>query len=131
MSTPHQDLMRRIRLKLGEQALHCRLFQNVRGLFWQGTVKEQGPGWVTLVNPVRKETGLAPGSLDLIGWVTITITPDMVGQKIAVFTAGDAKVGRDKLSDLQANFARNVIEAGGRAAELRSEQDVLRLVAVS
>lgn len=35
--------------------------------------------------------GLCPGSSDLIGFRTITITPDMVGQQVAVFTAVEVK----------------------------------------
>lgn len=36
-------------------------------------------------------SGLAVGSSDLIGWTTIKITPEMVGQKVAVFTAIEVK----------------------------------------
>ena len=38
--------------------------------------------------------GLHVGSGDLIGWKTITITPDMVGQTIGVFTSVETKKAR-------------------------------------
>ena len=41
--------------------------------------------------------GLARGSSDLIGYRTITITPDMVGQQVAVFTSIDVKAPTGRL----------------------------------
>ena len=35
--------------------------------------------------------GLCKGSADLIGYRTITITPEMVGQQVAVFTSIEVK----------------------------------------
>ena len=35
--------------------------------------------------------GLTKGSSDIIGWKTVEVTPDMVGKKLAVFTAMEVK----------------------------------------
>jgi hypothetical protein len=66
--------------------------------------------------------GLAPGSSDLIGWRTVTITPDMVGQKVAVFTALEVKApgGTHKVTAEQRRFLDVVEAAGGIAGVARS-----------
>lgn len=62
--------------------------------------------------------GLCKGSSDLIGWTPIVITPDMVGKKVAVFTAVEVKknkFGKYKATDLQKAFIAAVNKAGGKA----------------
>ena len=57
--------------------------------------------------------GLCVGSGDEIGWTTVTITPAMVGQRVAVFTSVERKTENDTMSDEQKNWFRRVKEAGG------------------
>jgi len=66
--------------------------------------------------------GLCKGSSDLIGYRTVEVTPDMVGQRIAVFVALEVK-DKGRLTQEQAQFLRVVSEAGGIAAEVRSPED--------
>jgi hypothetical protein len=54
------------------------------------------------------------GPSDLIGWRTITITPDMVGQQVAVFAAIEVK-DQGKATPEQLNFIAQVQAAGGFA----------------
>jgi len=54
------------------------------------------------------------GSLDWIGWRTVTITPDMVGRRVAIFASIDAK-DLAKPRPEQITFTNNVIAAGGLA----------------
>jgi hypothetical protein len=73
--------------------------------------------------------GLCPGSSDLIGLRTITITPDMVGQTVAVFTAIEVK-DRGRPTPEQLGFIAMVQSAGGLAGVARSTDDaraILRL----
>lgn len=73
--------------------------------------------------------GLCPGSSDLIGLRTITITPDMVGQTLAVFTAIEVK-DRGRATPEQQAFIAMVQQAGGLAGIARSVDDartILRL----
>jgi hypothetical protein len=73
--------------------------------------------------------GLCPGSSDLIGLRTITITPDMVGQTVAVFTAIEVK-DRGRPTPEQLAFIAMVQQAGGLAGVARSTDDaraILRL----
>ena len=58
--------------------------------------------------------GLCKGSSDLIGFRSITITPDMVGQKIAVFSAIEVK-DKGKVTVDQKNFINIINNAGGYA----------------
>jgi Holliday junction resolvase len=71
------------------------------------------------------EAGLsAPGSSDLIGWRSVTVTPDMVGQKIAVYCAVEVKTDKGRVSPEQQKFVDNVSAAGGYAVIARSEADL-------
>lgn len=86
-----------------------------------------GPRDVLLKNARPFETGLPPGFADLFGLVAVEITPDMVGQKLAVFTALEVKDGA-RVSPLQKNFINAVNDNGGRAGVVRSVDDAERLV---
>lgn len=68
--------------------------------------------------------GLCPGSSDLIGWTTIEITPEMLGKKIAVFTAVEIKTEKGIVSADQKNFLENVKNAGGLAKIIRNIEDI-------
>jgi hypothetical protein len=71
--------------------------------------------------------GLCPGSSDLIGFRTIVITPDMVGQRIAVFSAVEVK-DRGKATEQQQAFINLVHQAGGMAGIARSVPDALAIL---
>jgi hypothetical protein len=71
--------------------------------------------------------GLCPGSSDLIGFRTITITPDMVGQRVAVFTAVEVK-DQARATEQQQAFIRLVQQAGGMAGVARSVPDGLSIL---
>ena len=68
----------------------------------------------------RIRFGLCKGSSDLIGWTTTEITKEMVGQKIAVFTAVEVKGEKTVVKDDQKNFNNAVRKAGGIAGIARS-----------
>lgn len=77
--------------------------------------------------------GLCNGSSDLIGWTPITITPDMVGKRIAVFTAVEVK--KDKRGKYQATkeqkaFISAVLNNGGYAGVADCKQDLENIVNV-
>jgi len=72
--------------------------------------------------------GLCPGSSDIIGWRSITITPDMIGRKVAVFVALEVKSGRGQTSDAQNNSIERVQEAGGIAGICRSVDEAREII---
>ena len=70
--------------------------------------------------------GLCEGSSDLIGWTPIVITPDMVGKKVALFTAVEVKLdknGKYRATEKQKNFITAVISAGGLATIADCNED--------
>ena len=61
----------------------------------------------------RISSGLIKGSSDLIGWYSIIITKEMLGRKLAVFTAVECKTDKGKLTASQEKFLEVVRAAGG------------------
>ena len=85
-----------------------------------GTLKDQHGRPVTF--------GLAKGSADLIGWRTITVTPDMVGQQVAVFLSIEVKTPTGRLRPEQQQWLEAVQAAGGIAGVARSVEDAQTLL---
>lgn len=67
--------------------------------------------------------GLCPGSADLIGYRTITITPEMVGQQVAVFAAVEVKAPTGRPTAQQSAWLEHIRAAGGKAGIARSVAD--------
>ena len=109
------DLQQRVRLALGTRP-DTRLFRNNCGSL-------PDPRTGRLV-----QFGLARGSADLIGWRTLVITPEMVGQRIAVFTSLEIKTPTGRLAPAQRHWLHAVEGAGGIAGVARSVADALRIV---
>ena len=72
--------------------------------------------------------GLCPGSSDLIGYRTVTVTPEMVGQELAVFTAVEVKSATGRATKEQTAFIEHVRQAGGRAGIARSVAEAVAIV---
>lgn len=93
-----------------------RLFRNNQGI-------------ATFSGGQRVKYGLAnPGGSDLIGLTTVTVTPDMVGSKLAVFTALEVKTPTGRIDPAQTTFLDFVNHFGGIAGVVRSPDDAVRLV---
>ena len=75
--------------------------------------------------------GLAKGSSDLVGFKTIKITPEMIGQEVAQFVSIEIKTERGKLTEVQQNWLQKVHDSGGIVGVARSIQDALKIVRVS
>ena len=67
------------------------------------------------------------GAGDLLGWTTRTITSDMVGQPVAVFTSIEVKSASGRLRPEQRQWLEAVQAAGGIAGVARSVDDAARL----
>lgn len=71
--------------------------------------------------PVR--AGLCEGSCDYIGFKIVKITPDMVGDNLAVFLGVEIKTDRGRKTIEQERFIRMINDNGGLAFVARSEDD--------
>jgi ribosomal protein S19 len=89
-----------------------RLFRNNTGTGYQGKQATIG-GQKAILNPRLVNFGLCVGSSDLIGWTTVEITPEMIGQKVAIFTAVEVKKKGNKPTAVQLAFLKTVEEQGG------------------
>ena len=72
--------------------------------------------------------GLCKGSADLIGYRTITITPDMVGQQVAAFLSIEVKTPTGRIRPEQQAWLDTIQAAGGIAGVARSVEDALRIM---
>jgi hypothetical protein len=100
-----------------------RLFRANSGMAWTGRVVSHTRQFITIADP-RTFHGMPSGTSDLIGWQSIEITPDMVGQRVAVFVAVECKAPAGRPTEGQAAFLSAVRRAGGRAVLARSTADV-------
>jgi hypothetical protein len=102
-------LQNEIRLELGKLK-NTRMFRNNVGM----------------INGVQ--FGLCVGSSDLIGFQSITVTPEMVGQKVAIFTAIEVKTEKGKVSPEQSKFIDMVRSFGGIGAVVRNVDDAVSVL---
>ena len=109
-----QRIQQEIRLAVSHGS--TRLFRNNTG-----TLKDQNG------RPVQ--FGLCKGSADLIGWKRVTITPEMVGQQVAVFTSIEVKTPTGRIRPEQQQWLDAVQAAGGIAGVARSVEDAQRIMA--
>lgn len=128
MTAAERDTQARILLALGARP-DVRLFRNNVGMGWAGRLVENRNGLVILADARPLHAGLCAGSSDLIGWTTVTVTPAMVGQPVALFTAVEVKAARGRATDDQRRFIDAVVRFGGIAGLARSPDDAAALIA--
>lgn len=119
-----QNIQQQIRLALSKTG--SRMFRNNVGTGWTGRVV-RNIGSVTIYEPRPLDAGLCKGSSDLIGWTPVTVTADMVGKRLAVFTAIEVKTTKGKTSPEQTNFIDRVKIDGGIAGVARSAEDATQI----
>jgi hypothetical protein len=103
-----------IRLDLGREPL-VRLFRNNVGSLLDATGR-------------RVDFGLARGSGDLIGWRIVTVTPEMVGQRVAVFASVEVKTDTGRPTEHQIHWADVVRDAGGFSGIARNPSQARHLL---
>lgn len=108
-----------IQLALSRQGV--TIFRQNVGQAWAGEPVRVPVGGVVRLEAgdvvIRKarplQAGLCKGSSDLIGWRSVTITPDMVGRQIAQFVACEVKAPGGRPTPEQVKFIERVNLAGG------------------
>jgi hypothetical protein len=118
LSNSETKIQQEIRLALGQRS-DLRLFRNETGKLPDPRTGQ----WV--------QFGLAKGSSDLIGFKTIKITPEMIGQEIAQFVSLEIKTESGKLSTIQQNWLQKVKSSGGIVGVARTVKDALNILKVS
>lgn len=96
-----------------------RLFRCNAGVSWQGLEVEHTRTRIVLDKP-RAVHGWPPGTADLVGWQSVVITPQMVGQRVALFVAVETKSPAGRLTRGQRRFLTAVRAAGGLAVAART-----------
>lgn len=83
----------------------------------RGVVETQGGGRITY--------GVgANGACDWLGYKTITVTPEMVGKRVAVFLAVESKRPGVKARPNQVDFMLDVARAGGISGVASSTEEL-------
>lgn len=120
------NIMRTIQIALGK-ITNLRIFRNNVGTGWVGkSIRNKNNVIVENARPIH--AGLCEGSSDLIGWTTLTVTPEMVGKKIAIFTALEVKTESGRPTKHQINFINVVNNMGGIGAIVRNEQEAKQVI---
>lgn len=123
MATPEAKASAECRLYAGRHG--CRLFRNNSGVLLDanGTPVYFGLGNTPKKTAGKKQTDIKKSSDD-IGYTMVTITPEMVGHKIAVFTSIEYKAASFKIKAAYPEHSREakqlvwinmVLQAGGIA----------------
>lgn len=109
----------------------ARLFRQNVGVGWAGKVVRATkagmvsiqPGDVIIRGARPLHAGLATGSADIVGITPVTITQDMVGQTVGVFTSVEVKTGRVPTTKAQQRWFDMVEKMGGKAMIVRSVEE--------
>jgi hypothetical protein len=120
---PETPVVKEIQLNLSRGDV--RLWRNNVGEAWAGKGYATPSGGIVIPDPYRVNFGLCTGSGDLIGYRAVTITQDMVGCSVAVFTSLEVKKphGRIVVKSAQKDFIQLIQSVGGIADVVRSTED--------
>ena len=112
------NIMKLIQIRASE--LGGRLLRNNNAKGWMGDAKIISQGVVMIHDARRLHAGLGNGTGDHIGWTPVTITKEMVGKEIAVFTSVESKSKRGVVEGEQQDFYDLVKKSNGIAIIARS-----------
>lgn len=102
---------------------------NVGRAYASNDVTKLADGSLLLRNWRPFSTGLPAGFSDVFGATPVTITPDMVGQTLAVFAAVECKPEKGGVArDGQRRFVEAIRSVGGRAGFARNVATALAIV---
>jgi hypothetical protein len=122
-------------IMIGVSQIAATIFRNNVGVGWAGKAEKQTqvrmvqvhPGDVVVRNARPLRAGLCKGSADLIGWIPVLITQEMVGTTIAAFLSLEVKTETGVLTVEQRRFSDAVISDGGRAGVARNVYDAVQI----
>lgn len=132
MASEH-EVQQRILMACGNG--DARLWRNNVGTGWAGpatrvtagnlrvVAQSLKPGDVVIRGGRLLHAGLCQGSSDLIGYRSLVVGPEHVGQRLAVFAAVEVKSATGRVSSEQRAFLDHVCKAGGCSGIARSVAD--------
>jgi hypothetical protein len=109
MGTKENRIINQILCEMPENQ---RLFRINAGVGWTGKMASTGKLNMIVLENARPLRAAPKGWPDLTGWTSIEVTPDMVGQKVAVFTGIEVKAS-GKVTDIQESFGSLLKRMGG------------------
>lgn len=115
------DIVRQVQMAASK--LGGRLFRTNAGMAWAGKSRRLPDGSV-IIPHARPFHGVPEGHPDTVGFVPVTITPEMVGQTFARVIYIEVKTEKGRVSDGQRTFIDMVRRMGGLAGVARSPSDV-------
>jgi hypothetical protein len=114
---PETRLQNEIRVAVSAECPQATLFRN-----HCGALKDQRGKMLKF--------GLSPGSPDLVGWRSVAVTADMVGQQLAVFVGIEVKMPGEKPRQDQQHWLDMLDSAGGIAGVATSESEAIDLLSL-
>jgi hypothetical protein len=105
-----------------------RLFRQQVALSWMGQIVARTPDTITLLHPRALKVG-APGISDFAGIHAIEVTEDLLGARVGVYVAIEAKGPRGRVTPEQRNFLAMIQSLGGRAGIARSVAEASDVIA--
>jgi len=103
----------------------ARVFRNNVGTAWTGKKRTRIKNDVIIQDARIIKYGLFPGSGDYIGFIPKTITPDMVGQRVALFVSCEIKTKTGPIQKNQEKWMNFIQENGGIAFVARSPDEAI------
>lgn len=105
-----------------------RLFRTHVGQSWHGNKPKIVNNILTLNNPRRVTSGIK-GMSDFNGYTIVEITPEMVGQRVAIYTSIEMK-DKARVSPEQLQWIETVKKNGGFAGVAHTPEDALAIIGV-
>ena len=127
MKKTEHEIQNEIRVAVGAEQ-SATLFRANVGEAWTGTLAANNLNRVIIEDARRFRSGLPIGFPDLFGFRTLTITPDMVGKKVAAFAFIEVKKPGGRTSKAQEKMHAFLHRAGAIGGVARSAEEAVTLL---
>lgn len=127
MKKSEHEIQNEIRVAVGKEQ-SATLFRANVGEAWTGTLTSSNLNRVVIEDARRFRSGLPIGFPDLFGFRTVTVTPEMVGRKLAVFAFLEVKKPGGRTSKAQEKMHAFLHEAGAVGGVARSAEEAVKLL---
>ena len=127
MKKSEHEIQNEIRIAVGKEQT-ATLFRANVGEAWTGTLASSNLNRVVIEDARRFRSGLPIGFPDLFGFRTVTVTPEMVGKKLAVSAFLEVKKPGGRTSKAQEKMHAFLHEAGAVGGVARSAEEAVTLL---